>query len=204
MNIILNDNQREIYKDAIQELHTLCPDTISRKIPRANIQQAYMLDTVRKLSTKDSEMLCVGSYEDTASEALKKLGYNIYEIDPSLNFSLDEYFKVCDKKFDVVFSTSVIEHVQGDNLFIEQMCKLLKPNGYGIITCDFKDGWKQGDPKPSEDYRLYSKQDLLQRFASVLKYNACDIYGSIDYDHPADFQYGIYTYTFATLVFKKN
>lgn len=43
MNTILNDSQREAHKSYIDELHSLCPNTIQRKIPRANIQQAFVL-----------------------------------------------------------------------------------------------------------------------------------------------------------------
>lgn len=215
MNIILNDIQRDNYKRVIEELHKLCPETIQRKIPRANIQQAFVLDTVQSLvSSKSSPMLAVGSYEDTASEALKKLGYNIVEIDPLVNgYDLNSYFNEFfysnisllprTKLYEIIFSTSVIEHVENDEVFIDQICKLLKPGGYGVLTCDFNNSYVQGGPKPGEDYRLYTKDDLLVRLNAVLQKNGCSIYGVIDYDHLPDFQYGIYTYSFATYVFRK-
>lgn len=205
MNFILNDIKRFYYKDTIDELFLLCPETMSRKLPRANVQQAFILDTVRKLSLKDNNnnMLCVGAYEDTASQSLIKNGYNVTEIDPNINMSLDSFFKKTSEKFNTIFSTSVIEHVDDDNLFIDQICKLLKVGGYGVLTCDFRDDYKPGDGKPGEDYRLYTKNDLLVRFKSILEQNGCILFGEVDYDHEPDFQYGIYTYSFASYVFKK-
>lgn len=203
MNIILNDAKREFYKNAINELFDLCPEMMSRKLPRANVQQAFILDTVRKLTLKTGSLLCVGSYEDTASQSLIKTGYNVIEIDPNVNMSLDTFFRTTDQKFDTVFSTSVIEHVEDDNLFVDQICKLLKIGGYGVLTCDFRDDYKPGDGKPGEDYRLYTKNDLLVRLKQILNQNNCILFGEVDYDHEPDFQYGIYTYSFASYVFKK-
>jgi SAM-dependent methyltransferase len=204
MNTILNDAQRELHKESIDELSALCPATIARKIPRANVQQAFVLSQVKKLGTTQSEMLCVGSFEDTACESLEKLGFNIIAIDPCLNDSLESFFQKNTKKFDVIFSTSVIEHVENDELFIDQICKLLKPEGYGVLTCDFNNDYTIGSGKPIEDFRLYTKNDLLVRLNDILKRNDCELYGDADYDHAPDFQYGPYTYTFATYVFKKK
>lgn len=205
MNMLLNDAEREAYKDSIQELHRLCPETISRKIPRANVQQGFMLDAVKKLSTKESEIICVGSHDDTACESLVKLGYNVTAIDPLLNVSLEAFLASTDRKFDLVFSTSVIEHVNDDELFVRNICQLLKPEGYAILTCDFNNDY--GKPKvrvPSGDYRLYTKEDLLVRFAKILHENKCEIYGDVNYDSMPDFHYAACVYSFATYVFTKN
>lgn len=204
MNILLNDPQRELYKDSIKELETLCPETISRKIKRANIQQAFIYREVEKLSSLDSKILCVGSFEDTAFEILEKRGYDVYGIDPAINLDLNTFFKSVTNKYDTIFSTSVIEHVEDDELFLDQICKLLNPGGYGILTCDFNNEYAPGKPKPTEDYRLYTKHDLLSRLYSVLDSNNCDLYGYINYDSYPDFKYSGCIYSFATYVFKKN
>lgn len=204
MNIILTDKQRDNYKSVIDELFKLCPETMSRKIQRANVQRAFVLDMTRKLSTKNSAILSVGSYEDTASEALIKLGYQVKEIDPAINMDLNQFFNSTQEKYDIILSTSVIEHVENDNLFIEQICQLLKPGGYAIITCDFRNDYIKGHPKPVEDYRLYTKNDLLIRFKFILDKHTCAIDGEINYEHPPDFQYESYMYSFATFIFKKE
>lgn len=204
MNIILTDKQRDIYKNVINELFQLCPETMSRKIHRANVQQAFVLDTVRKLSTKNSKILSVGSYEDTASESLVKLGYNIKEIDPAINMDLNQFFNSTQEKYDTILSTSVIEHVENDELFIEQICQLLNNGGHAVITCDFRNDYVKGHPKPVEDYRLYTQNDLLVRFKSILDKNGCTLTSIPDYNYPPDFQYQSYMYSFATYVFRKE
>lgn len=203
MNTILTDVQRKAYEATIAELFKLCPETMSRKIPRANVQQAFVLDTVKKLSNTDSKILSVGSYEDTASESLVKLGYQLTEIDPNINMDLNKFFHSTQDKFDIILSTSVIEHVEDDELFIDQICKLLKVGGHAVITCDYRDDYKPGHPKPVEDYRLYTKHDLLSRLKSILDKNNCVLDGQPDYDYPPDFLYQVYWYSFATYVFKK-
>lgn len=205
MNILLNDRERNLYMKEIAELCWLCPETMSKKILRANVQQAFMLNTIKKMATKESDILCVGSFEDTACEGLIKLGYSITDIDPRTDIDLNAYFNnFPNAKYKCVFSTSVIEHVQDDELFIDQICKLLKPGGYGILTCDFNNDYKEGDNKPAEDYRLYTKHDLLTRLNKVLKENNCSLYGDIDYEAEPDFHYGSCIYSFATYVFKKH
>lgn len=207
MNKVLTNKQRENYKGVISELFQLCPDMMSRKIPEANVQQAFILDTVRKLcnENKETSILAVGSFEDTALEALIKTGYcNFVAIDPAVNESLDTYFKRSDEKFDIIFSTSVIEHVQDDELFIDQICKLLNVGGHCTLTCDFRNDYKEGNGKPGEDFRLYTKNDLLVRLHKILESNNCSLVSEPDYDHEPDFVYGIYTYSFATYTFKKN
>ena len=218
MNIILNNKEREKYKDVIKELFELCPETMIKKIPEANVQQAFVFDYARKKYKEGDEILSIGAYEDTASESLRKIGCNIIEIDPDnvffpkegnvnhiINIDLNSYYEQNkDKKFDIIISTSVIEHVQNDEQFVDEICKLLKESGIAILTCDFKDEYKYGDLKPGVDFRLYTKNDLLVRLKSILDKNNCELVGDINYDSPVDFTYGNCVYSFATYVFKKN
>ena len=216
-NKLLDDRQRALYRNSIEELFKLCPEKMSRKIVEANVQQGFVFDTVKKFTDTGSKILCVGAYEDTAAESLRKLGYTITEID-----SMDSIWGGIDSEFiinsdlntftenyhsdllDVVFSTSVIEHVEDDELFLDQICKLLNCGGYGIITCDFNDSYKSGDPKPVVDYRLYTINDLSVRFLEILEKNNCSIFGHFDWSGPPDFDNGQARYSFASYVFRKN
>lgn len=204
MNTILTDTWREFYKPIIKELFQHCPEMMARKLELANVQQAHTFAKTREFANIQSKILCVGSFEDTAAETLIELGYNVVGIDPALNMDLTTFFNQTKEKFDVIFSTSVIEHVPNDDEFIDQICKLLAPGGYGVLTCDFRNDYKEGDPKPGEDVKLYTKQDLLVRLYKVLIDNNCFLVGEADYDYPPDFHYGIYTYSFATYTFRKH
>lgn len=209
LNRILDNNARELYKPSIYKLTELVPKTMSKKIAEANVQQAFVFDTVyRYLSQyQNPKLLCVGSYEDTASMSLIKMGYKIEEIDPMLNYYLQEYFTkpaTVKNSYDIIFSTSVIEHDPDDESFIKCIADLLVPGGVAVITCDFKDGWKPGEPKPEVDERFYTQQDLRDRLLPLMR--NCHLVDEPQWDCPnPDYNYlGKYQYTFATMVVKKK
>ncbi|MBK7885588.1 MAG: hypothetical protein IPJ81_18680 [Chitinophagaceae bacterium] len=209
LNRILDNAARELYKPAINKLHELVPVTMAKKIAEANVQQGFVFDTVHRFipQYKQPKILCVGSYEDTASMGLLKMGYTIEEIDPMLNYYLQEYYtkpSTNKNSYDIIFSTSVIEHDPDDTSFIQCIDGLLAPGGVAIITCDFKEAWKQGDPKPEVDARFYTEQDLKVRLLSLMP--DCKLVDEPDWkcENP-DFNYlGKYQYTFATFVVKKE
>ena len=208
-NRILDDKARELYKPAIDKLLELVPDAMSRKIPEANVQQGFIFDTVIRYTSKikNPKILCVGSFEDTASMGLIAMGYDVEEIDPSINCDLQTHFMkstTIKGSYDIVFSTSVIEHVAQDTIFMAHVSALLKPGGFGIITCDFKEGWVLGESKPDIDVRLYTQYDLRERFLPVM--SNCILVDEPQWDCPnPDFVLvGLYRYTFATFVVKKT
>jgi SAM-dependent methyltransferase len=182
---------------------------MSKKIERANVQQAFVFDTVWRFTKEydHPKMLCAGSYEDTASMSLQKAGFTVQEIDPMINYFLQDFFNkpsTAKNFYDIIFSTSVIEHDPDDKSFIECIENLLAPGGLAVITCDYKDGWKPGEPKPEVDARFYTKYDLEKRLTSYLKNS--ELIDEPHWDCPnPDFNYlGKYQYTFATFVFRKN
>jgi SAM-dependent methyltransferase len=208
-NRILDDKNRLLYKQTIQKLKEYVPNTMAKKIPEANVQQAFVFDTVyRYLSNyKNPKILCVGSYEDTAAMSLKKMGIQIEEIDPTYNYSLQEY---CTKpstrknSYDIIFSTSVIEHDPDDESFVKCIADLLAYDGIAIMTCDYKDGWTRGEPKPECNERFYTQNDLKNRLLPLM--HDCHLIDEPQWDCPnPDFNYlGKYQYTFATFAVKKN
>ncbi len=209
-NRILDNAARSQYKPVIEKLFELVPEMMERKIPEANIQQAFVMDTVQKFASllTSPKILCVvGSYDDTAAAGLKKLGYSMEEIDPALNCDLNTYFhkpSTLKGSYDIIFSTSVLEHVPDDELFMTQIAELLAPGGTAILTCDYNDQYQPGDPIPDVDFRFYTQKDFKQRILPLLK--NCSLVDEPQWDCPnPDFTYaGYYRYTFATLVFQKN
>ncbi|HVX51810.1 MAG TPA: methyltransferase domain-containing protein [Chitinophagaceae bacterium] len=208
LNRILDNDARTIYKPAIEKLREFAPATVSKKIEEANVQQAFVLDTVMRFLPfyNNPKLLCVGSYEDTASMSIIKLGYAVEEIDPMLNYYLQEYFtKPTTEKesYDIIFSTSVIEHDPDDESFAKCIAGLLAPGGVAIITCDYKDGWRPRDQKPAVDARLYTREDLTSRLLSYMP--GCKLVDEPRWDCPnPDFVFEDCNYTFATFVVKKD
>jgi len=207
-NRILDNGGREQYKPVINDLFNILPEMMAHKIPEANIQQAFVLDSVLKytLNYASPKILCIGSYDDTAAAALKKLGYRMDEVDPVLNYDLSTFMhkpSTIKGSYDIIFSTSVIEHVENDELFIKEIVELLAYGGTAILTCDYNDQYKPGDPIPKEDFRLYTQTDFKKRFLPLLK--DCSLVDAPQWDCPnPDFTYAGCRYTFATLVFRKN
>jgi SAM-dependent methyltransferase len=207
-NRILDNKARDQYKGVIKNLNHWLPEMMARKIPEANIQQAFVLDTVFKFSQelKAPRILCVGSYDDTAAAGLKKLGIRIDEIDPVLNYDLNTFMdrpSTIKEGYDIIFSTSVIEHVEDDEKFMVQIAELLAPGGVAILTADFNDQYKPGDCIPREDYRLYTQKDIKERLLKLLK--DCSLVDEPQWDCPnPDFSYAGCRYAFATLVFRKE
>jgi len=208
-NRILDNQARAQYKPVIDQMEVLVPEIMASKIPAANIQQAYIFDAVKHFASQfqSPRMLCVGSYDDSASASLKKLGYTIEEVDPQVNgMDLNMFFNLPSTReasYDIIFSTSVLEHVEDDELFMSQMAQLLKPRGVGLLTCDYNDLHTPADPVIQGDYRFYTQKDLIARILPVLK--NCSL---VDVPHweatNPDFIFLGYRYTFATLAFRKH
>lgn len=209
LNRILDNSARALYKPAIEKLFEIVPKTMAKKIPEANVQQAFVFDTVfRYISNyQNPKLLCVGSYEDTASMSLIKMGFNVEEVDPTLNYYVQEYYtkpSVQKNSYDIIFSTSVIEHDPDDESFVKCIEGLLAPGGVCVITCDYKDGWKKGELKPDVDARFYVQSDLKERLLSYMP--NCELVDMPNWDCPnPDFIFeNKYQYTFATFVVKKK
>ena len=208
-NRILDNQARAQYKSVIRQLQLLAPEIMVSKIAAANIQQAFIFDAVNHFAREftSPRILCVGSYDDSASASLKMLGYRIEEIDPEVNsLDLNAFFHLPSTNkasYDIVFSTSVLEHVQDDELFMSQIAELLAPGGIGVLTCDYNDLHKPGDPIIPGDHRFYTQKDLISRILPSLK--QCSLVDVPHWECPnPDFMFLGYRYTFATLTFRKD
>lgn len=209
LNRILDDSARNTYKSAINFMCKYFPVLIAKKIPEANVQQAFVLDTVVRLCKQFDRprILAVGSFEDTAVEALKLLNYHIEDIDPVLNYDLGTFLTRPDiepRSFDIVFSTSVIEHVEDDERFVKDIASLLKKGGFAILTCDYKDQYVKGDDIPIVDYRFYTQGDIKNRLMRAIP--DCELIDEAkwDCDKPDFYYLNRYNYTFASIVFMKS
>jgi SAM-dependent methyltransferase len=205
LNRLLTDKDRDYYSKLIDKMFELCPEMMSRKISRANVQQAFMLEVVKlELEAKPgATILCVGSFEDTASECLKKHGIPVTDIDPITNNMYLHDFAKTSATYDIVFSTSVIEHVDDDTEFVQDMCKVLSAGGIGILTCDFNNDYKVGDKLPYSDVRFYTKKDFT-RMKKILKDYGCKLVDKPDWSGNIDFNHDGCDYSFATFMFRKE
>jgi SAM-dependent methyltransferase len=208
-NTILDDHARRHYEPATRTLWALAPEMMARKIAAANVQQSFMLAAVLVLA-KDlprSQLLSVGCYEDTAYEAIRQMAIPIRGIDPNVDgLDLSTFVKENANllnTFDLVFSTSVIEHVEDDVSFAEHIASLLKPGGVAVLTCDFLNSWRLGDRVPPSDVRFYRSIDLRKRLPSAMP--GCRLLDEPDWDeYEPDFDYAECRYSFATFTVIKG
>lgn len=86
-----------------------------------------------------------------------------------------------DNKFDIVVSTSVIEHMypqadgNGDMKAIKEMARVCKPGGYILLSTDMsskESKWVGGT-------YYYSKEDLFKR---LIDHSGCELVGDYDFD----------------------
>jgi hypothetical protein len=140
-NRILSDKDRKLYSGLVEEMYKEIPEIMNLKFKRSEVQAAFILDQILKIDLKDKRILCVGYDEDPVYFYLKKKGIEVVAIDPRFNYDLHTFFSTTTDKFDIIFSTSVIEHVEDDEQFIKDYCTLLKPNGIGILTADFLENY---------------------------------------------------------------
>lgn len=206
-NRILDDTARRMYEPVVRHLFTLVPEMMARKIPEANVQQGFMYDTVVKLAAmfENPRVLCVGSFEDTAAEGLMRSGMKMTAIDPEVNYDLEQFMALSMtelESFDIIFSTSVLEHVADDETFVRRIGELLAPGGAAVLTVDYHDAYRPGDNIPPVDHRWYTQVDLHDRLWSQLR--NCRLLGapSWECDRP-DFYMAGWNYTFASFTFEK-
>lgn len=202
-NKVLKVSDRVLLKPIVEEMFSITPDMMSRKIPDANMQQAFVFATIKELATKDDPILCVGMYEDTCYDSLLKLGYNVFGIDRNVNTSLHQYKLNTDKKYKYIFSISTIEHEKEDAEFMQDICDLLFPDGMVILTCDFLATYEETN-KPHFAERLYTEYDLRDRLGVMIEELHCKLIGEPNWKGKPNFEYQGYKYNFATMVFKKD
>jgi SAM-dependent methyltransferase len=207
-NKILDDSSRQAYSAALhlQEIHA--SEMLSRKIERANIQQAFALDTALRLLPQDgfARILAIGSFEDTAVATLKAMGYRVDEIDPNVNgVDLEMFYRSPSAEmagYDLILCVSVLEHVTDDQPFVRMAADLLAPNGIAVFTVDFAESYVDGNKTPQADERFYTTYDIGSRLMSALP--DCSLLDVPRWNQGIeDFEYEDCKYGFAGWVFRK-
>lgn len=204
-NRILDDAARAEYAEVVEQMREAVPEMMARKIERANVQQAFVLDAVRHFADRDtSSILAAGAHEDTAWATLKVLGWPMHACDPVWGSALADVHRSLGGRpsYDLVFSTSVIEHVEDDLNFSSQIGDLLRPGGVAVLTMDFHPTWRQGYPKPSGCMRMYTPERIELLVEAMADCETVD--EPTWHEGEIDFNYDNCRYAFATLVVRKG
>lgn len=106
-----------------------------------NDSSVFQFDTFMMCNPKtDGMYLDWGAGETRFSEKVKLAGYTIYNYDPFVDSIYTKNYVshdfVINNKFDIIFSTSLIEHLQHPIEDLKYMASLLKPGGYMVHSTD--------------------------------------------------------------------
>jgi hypothetical protein len=205
-NRILTDRDREELKSITDRMYRLLPMS-GHKITDAMVQEAFVYDIAfdaiqDKISARG---LAAGSFHDVAAELLRYDGYAVYDVDPVVNYDLAAFCNLEDQreKYTFIVSTSVLEHTADPKEFITQCCQLLDIGGICVMTMDFKDDWKHGDPVPYTSNRFFTR-DSLYKLRAIIQENGCDLVDEPDWTAKDRFIWDGINYSFASFVFRKK
>ena len=99
--------------------------------------------------------------------------YVTANVDDSADMKLDitnmKQFK--DKKYDTVVACDVLEHVSNDHLALQEIFRILRPQGYAILTVPQKDGLADTYEDstitdPADRERVFGQSDHLRIYGA--------------------------------------
>lgn len=86
-----------------------------------------------------------------------------------INMNVPPFRGLEDDTFDVVVSFQVIEHIQDDALFLEEIHRVLKPGGKAIISTPNRDWSLTRNPWHTREYTAQEFTDLTQKYFSQVQ-----------------------------------
>jgi 2-polyprenyl-3-methyl-5-hydroxy-6-metoxy-1,4-benzoquinol methylase len=129
---LMNQRRRAYEKNKQNILNLLQEDKKAKLLDLGCDDGGWTLKLARKIKTKD-----VSGYEIIKERARKaeKRGVNVKLGD------LNEPLSYSNAMFDVVHTNQVIEHLNNTDLFLSEIYRILKPNGYAIISTENLSSW---------------------------------------------------------------
>lgn len=176
---------------------------------------------VNKNLSKSARVLDVGCYGSEILLALNKCNFQeIHGIDtnskikkmPSpdkINYHVGNFFEnnFENNSFECITSISVIEHGYNEKLFFSEFSRLLKKNGYLILTFDYwinkikTDNIKMFDL----DWKIFSKEEVKTMILNAKKLYNLELVGDENFEvKDKVISCANKNYTFAWLVFQKK
>lgn len=200
-SILDHEKSGVIFSSIIDDIKATCPVSVTNKVPVSLVQHAYVANRIMRTANPQSmpKIACLGAYGDILSEYLKKKGYVVFDIDPNINYAIENYIERSPNllgTFDICFSVSVLEHVPDDEGFVSGALALLKPGGTFVSTLDFR-APTLDNYLPSTHVRFYDKKSLSNLVSLFSKETTLTdkCWG----DAINNFHYNNTSYTFATL-----
>lgn len=207
MNKVLNPADSDLALEHILEMGN--PALWGRKIPGALFQYSYLLGMLTELGANNANVLVVGGYEDPIADYCHRTPGQfryVQEVDPCINGLdlhgfLENHSYVCGT-FDFVVAASVLEHVEEDSEFLDDILRALKPDGVALLTVDYKNDWRRGDPLVPTQLRFYTEYEL-NCLADYINDRVAWIEEKDWFPIGNYFHFGGVDYAFAAMTFRK-
>ena len=137
-------NKDMIYKEEYSELLSSVPTPSKTSIGRVEAQMSF--DFFMSYNLPKGKVLDIGCYDGYFLSLIKKKGYKVHGIEPNSasniarekykipiiqDFFSNKYFEK--NTFDIIILRNILEHIAGINDFLEDVNRVLKPNGHVFI-----------------------------------------------------------------------
>ena len=128
-------------------------------------------ELLKKIDIKEPEVLDFGSGVGANLSLLKKISKNIdaYEPNKDMHDLIKKKYNInvidkIEKKYDLIFLTDVIEHIEDDKNEMKNIIDYLKDNGHLLITVPAYQFLFSEKDKILHHFRRYNKKTLLNIF----------------------------------------
>ena len=100
---------------------------------------------------------------DKISEVTERLSKK-YKNEKFISSSFPPLINIEDNSFDTIVTFQVIEHINNDNLFVEEIYRILRPGGKALITTPNIEMTLTRNPWHIREYTSRQLQDLTSKF----------------------------------------
>ena len=100
---------------------------------------------------------------DKISEVTERLSRK-YKNEKFISSSFPPLINIEDNSFDTIVTFQVIEHINNDNLFVEEIYRILRPGGKALITTPNIEMTLTRNPWHIREYTSRQLQDLAAKF----------------------------------------
>ena len=100
---------------------------------------------------------------DKISEVTERLSRK-YKNEKFISSSFPPLINIDDNSFDTIVTFQVIEHINNDNLFVEEIYRILRPGGKALITTPNIEMTLTRNPWHIREYTSRQLQDLAAKF----------------------------------------
>ncbi len=188
-NIFLGKNKMSLFKNDQKLIWNFFQSEEKFAFKGAIPRYKFLAKEVTKNLDYKNKILNIGIGPGILENNLKKLGYEIYALDPSKNvvnelnkFGIKskvgqiESIPFPDNKFDCVIASEIIEHIPVENLqiSIREISRVLKSNGILLTTVPFNELLRDNKalcPKCGNDFHRWGHHSSfnVENFSKLFK-----------------------------------